>query len=140
MGGTALKKHVVTVKHLAFAFAANSTPSFALLRQNPSNLTTIPSSSQTVVSPVTVCESTNNETEPPSHSSSVISSNHSVCNTVSTNKIQLDVLDRYVTSDKTSEAEILWCINAVMCHMSCRTAGSSVKLFSRMFLDSQIAQ
>lgn len=49
-------------------------------------------------------------------------------------------IDKFLLKNDTTKAEILWCLETVMCHKSLRTAEKDMVVLRRMFHDSQIAE
>lgn len=50
------------------------------------------------------------------------------------------ILERFRIKDEVTESETIWCLQAVMQHLSLRSAESAVLLFKKMFPSCQVAQ
>ena len=137
MGESALRKHIASKKHLELLSASNKTLSVAQMFSQscedaaPSSNAAVASSSHSA----TATTISTSNSPPDSH---VSASSSSLSQTVVSSQVSL--MTAYISNDKTTEAEILWCLNSVMCYFSCRSSSSSVSLMARMFPDSTIAQ
>ena len=67
------------------------------------------------------------------------SENQSSSNAASCSNKQQQSLDKFVTQDEVTRAELLWAMNVSYKHFSYRSCSDVVSLFQSMFTDSNIA-
>lgn len=135
MGRQALISHMKGKKHLKAAAMAKSPNLGAFFRMEPqpstSTKASIPGTSteKMLVSPETTSNTLSMRPEP---------------SPVTVESPQLPLgkhgIKRFLFNQQVTKAEIIWCIQSVMTHLSFRSASSAVKAMKAMFTDSDIAQ